>query len=161
MLAGYFIPKGWGASVFKTRAFLAGNVGALGFMAMAAYGYLVAPDWMFMYLVPANKIPAWVIPYAFALYYFLFVGGFLVCAELRKISPVLTHVLAFISLIGPAFIILPLSKEYQTIATFDEFHQGLGTPFPQSALGQNTTIPLIALLVVCALLLFWSKKQKA
>ncbi|MFO1520192.1 MAG: hypothetical protein U1F57_11130 [bacterium] len=160
LLAGYFVPKGWTKSLFKTRAFLAGNFIALGFMSLAAYGYVMAPDWMFGYLLPASKVPFWMVVYAFILYYVLFLGGFFLHQELKKIHPALAALALVLALAASILVVLPVLPAYQTIATYEEFYKGGGVPLNQSAMGKNTTIPGIVLLVGGVVLLVWSKRQK-
>jgi hypothetical protein len=160
LFAGYFVPKGWQASLFKTRAFWAGTVVALGFMGLAAYGYAKAPDWMFMYLLPASEVPFWMIVYAFILYYVLYLAGFFLYHELRKIHPALGFLAILIALVASVVVILPVMDAYQTVATYEEFHQGKGMPLNESAVGKNSTLPGVALLILGVILFMWSRRQK-
>lgn len=161
LLASWFIPRAWGGSVFKTRAFLAGAWIVLGFMAGAAYGYVVAPDWMFMYLVPAAKVPFWIVVYIFIFYFLLYIAGFLLGHELRKIHGGLFACALLLFLAASVAVVLPLRKEYLTIATYEEFFRGGGIPLSESPIGKNTTLPAVGVVVTGIALLWWAKRQKA
>lgn len=160
LFAGYFVPKDWTGSLLKTRAFVAGTAIALGFMALAAYGYAKAPDWMFAYLIPASKVPFWMVIYIFILYYVLFLAGFFLYPQLRKIHPALGIVALLLSVISCVAVVLPVSDAYQTIATYEEFHQGRGVALSESEMGKTTTLPGVILLVLSVVLLMWARRQK-
>jgi len=160
ILAGSFVPAKWQGSLFRTRAFLAGSFLSLGFMALAWVGYWKAPDWMFMYFIPASKVPLWIVVYLFIFYYLLFLAGFFLHRELKKLNAILPWIAGLLFLAGSVAVVLPLLKEYQTIATFEEFHRGLGVSLPESAVGKATTIPAIILAVVGLILCLWARKQK-
>lgn len=160
LLAGFFVPAGWQRSLFCSRAFLAGSFLSLGFMALALIGYLKAPDWMFMYFIPASQVPLWIVIYLFIFYYLLFLAGFFLNRELRKMNPALPWCAAALFLAASVAVVLPLWKQYQTIASFEEFHRGMGVALPDSAVGKATTLPAI-LLAVCGLALcLWARRQK-
>jgi hypothetical protein len=161
LFAGYFIPKGWQGSLFKTRAFLAGTVVTLGFMAIAAYGYAKAPDWMFMYFLPAGKVPFWMVVYLFIIYYVLYLAGFFLSFELRKIHPALALLALLVSIAASVGVVMPLMDQYQTIATFDEYYKGQGIPLSESEIGKSSTLPGIALVVVAVILFMWARRQKS
>ena len=161
LLAAFFIPAGWRGSVFKTRAFFAGTWIALCFMGLAFYGYLIAPDWMFMYFLPASRVPIWIIAYIFIIYFLLFIGGFLLGHELRKIHPGLLWGALVLALLSSVAVVLPLRREYLTIASYDEFHRGGGTPLADSPMGKGTTLPAIGMVVTGIALLWWAKRQKS
>lgn len=160
LLASAFLPKSWPGSVFQTRAFLAGNWLALGFMALAAYGYFIAPDWMFMYLLPAARVPVWIVFYIFIFYYLLFVAGFLLGSELRKINRGLLWGALALALFASVAVVVPLRKEYLTVATYDEFHGGGGVPLAESPMGKNSTLPGVVLAVTGLIALLWARKQR-
>lgn len=159
-LSALFIPKGWGGSVFKTRAFWAGTYLALGFIALAAYGYFLAPDWMFMYLVPAKNIPTWLVGYAFVLYYFLFLAGFLAAPHLGNLHPKLPWLALAFGILASVAVVLPLLPAYRIVATYEEFHRGGGIPLPESEVSRKTLIPTILLFLSGFALLIWSRRQK-
>ncbi len=160
LLAGFFVPGGWTESVFKTRAFLAGTWISLCFMGLAAYGYFVAPDWMFMYLIPAKQVPEWMVVYLFIFYFLLYVAGFVLNRELRKLSPVLPWLALVLFLAVSVAVVLPLLREYKTVASFEEFHRGGGIPMAQSPMGKGTTLPAIGMVVSGVALLIWARRQK-
>jgi len=160
LFAGYFVPKDWTGSLLKTRAFFAGSVIALGFMGLAAYGYAKAPDWMFAYLIPASQVPFWMVVYIFVLYYFLFLAGFFLYPQLRRIHPALALLALVLSIIASVVVVLPVNQAYQTIATYEEFHQGRGVALSESEIGRHSMIPGVALLIVGVALLMWARRQK-
>lgn len=161
LLTALFVPKGWGGSLFKTRAFWAGTYLALGFIALAAYGYLVAPDWMFMYLVPAKNIPSWLVVYALILYYFLFLAGFFVAPHLGDLHPKLPWLALLFGILASVAVILPLLPAYQVVASYEEFQRGTGIPLSESRIGKNTMLPSAWLFLSGFALLFWSRRQKS
>lgn len=153
-------PPGWRGSLLKTRAFAVSTALALGFTALAAYGYWVAPDWMWMYLLPAKAVPAWVTAYAFILYYVLYLGGFFLGRELRQWHPSLAWIALLLGLAASVLVILPWLHEYQTIASYEDFHRGFGVPLKDSAIAKHTLIPTILLAGGGLLGLIWAKRQK-
>lgn len=161
IVAGFFVPANWQGSLFRTRAFLAGSFLSLGFMALALVGYLKAPDWMFMYFIPASKVPLWIVVYLFIFYYLLFLAGFFLHRELKKLNSILPWVAGLLFLAGSVAVVLPLLKEYQTVASFDDFHRGMGVSLPESAVGKATTIPAIILAITGLIFCLWARKQKA
>ena len=146
--------------MFKTRAFWAGSYLALGFIALAAYGYFVAPDWMFMYLVPAKNIPPWIIGYAFILYYFLFLAGFFLAHQLAALHPKLPWLFLLIGILASVAVVLPLLPAYRLVGSYEEFQRGVGIPFGESAMSRNTLVPTILLFVSGVGMLIWSRRQK-
>src|SRR4030095_9036152 len=139
----------------------AGNVVALGFIALAAYGYVKAPDWMFGYLVPADQVPTWMAVYGFILDYVLFLAVFFLYHQLRQIHPALSILALLLALAASFIVVLPVMEAYQTIATYEDFRNGRGgIPLNESVIGKNTLIPGIVLLVVGAALFMWSRRAK-
>ncbi len=159
-LSALFLPKGWGGSVFKTRAFWAGSYLALGFIALAAYGYFLAPDWMFMYLIPAKSVPPWLVVYALILYYFLFLAGFLAAPHLGALHPKLPWLALLFGIIASVAVVLPLLPAYQVVASFEEFHRGAGVPLSESEVSRKTLLPSILLFLSGFALLLWARRQK-
>jgi len=160
ILGALVTPPGWRGSLLKTRAFLVSTGLALGFIALAAYGYYIAPDWMWMYLLPAKAVPFWVTFYAFALYYFLYLGGFFLGGELRQRHPSLAWIALALGIAASILVIQPWLHEYQTVASYEDFHRGLGIALKDSPIAKNTLIPTILLVGFGLGGLFWAKRQK-
>ena len=161
IMAGLFVPKGYRGSLFASRAFWIGSYLSLGFIALAAFGYAVAPDWMFMYFIEASRVPFWMVLYAFILYFCLYLLGFFLAIELGKAHRSAPWIALFLSLVASIAVVLPLRKEYQTVGTFREFYTGGGVPLSESAVTQHTTFPAIFLFASgIALLIFWARRQK-
>ncbi|MFO1463823.1 MAG: hypothetical protein U1F66_08585 [bacterium] len=159
ILSALALPKTWGRSALVSRAFWAGSYLALGFIGLAAYGYATAPDWMFMYLIPARAVPFWLIPYALILYYFLFLAGFFLGRELRTLHGALPWLALLLSLIAAVAVTIPLLPAYRVVASYEEFQQGLGVPLAQSTVSRNTLIPTIVLALSGLLGLVWARRQ--
>jgi len=159
-LSGLFIPKGWRSGLFQTRAFWAGTYLALGFTGLAAYGYAVAPDWMFMYLVPARSVPFWMVVYAFILYYVLFLAGFLLTPQLVRLHPRLPLLALAFGLVAAALVVMPLLPAYRIVASYEDFHRGIGVPLAESEVSRKTLLPTILLGASGLLFFLWARRQK-
>jgi len=160
LLAGFFIPKNWEKSLFFSRAFWVGSFIALGFMGLSYYGYLKAPDWMFGYLFPASQIPTWAILFIYISFYLLYVLGFLLQPQLRKIHFYCAVSAPALALATEGILLALQWRAYQTIASFEDFHQGRGIHLSESEVGKEGTFPMIAIVLAGIFLFIWAKRQK-
>lgn len=161
---GYGTKQKPGISLFKSHAFWGGMFIAASFSALAYWSYLIAPDWMFMYVVEAKQVPAIIVYGILILYACVYAFGFTAKFELEKISsslPILAVILCVIAEVG---IILSFKDQYINVATRAQFLSGakqFWIPLPKSKVGGFPIGFFGAMLVPAAfMLLWWSRKQE-
>lgn len=161
---GYGTKQRADVSLFKSHAFWGGMFIVASFSALAYWSYLIAPDWMFMYVVEAKQVPAILVYGILILYACVYAFGFTAKFELEKISsffPILAIILCVIAEVG---IILSFKDQYINVATREQFLNGakqFWTPLPKSKVGGFPIGFFGAALVPAAFgLLFWARKNE-
>jgi hypothetical protein len=154
ILFGAFAPRQrW----WKSRAFLAGTATALAFTAVAFISYLVAPDWMWMYLFEPSEA-AWSLPGIAIGYLFTFALAFAGAVALAEIGRHAVVAAAVTALVGEIGIVAITWDRYHLVGTRNEWLSGSASElFSTSPAGDAKTIgllgPLFLIVAVVSLVL--------
>lgn len=161
---GYGAKQRAEVSLFKSHAFWSGMLIVAAFSALAYWSYILAPDWMFMYVVEAKQVPAILIYGILILYACVYAFGFTAKHELEKISSSLPRLAILICVIAEIGIILSFKDQYINVATRAQFLNGakeLWMPLPKSKVGGFPIGFFGALLVPASVgLLLWARKNE-
>lgn len=159
LLFGYGVRPENTRPLFKTRAYWCGKLVVCGLVALAYYSYLQAPDWMFMYFLPAATVPTWIVIYILILYFFAYDAGFFLKFELKKISPTLPPLALLTALVAEGTVILLLKDQYLHVGTLAEYQAGSAPLLAQTALSQVATVGGLALVAFGLVSLWWARRE--
>ena len=148
-----------GSLVFS-RAWISGKLIVTAFVGIVYYSYLLAPDWMWMYFVPADSLPAWMVFYGLILYYFAYASGFFVGREIAKLSKLLPIVYILLMLAAEGAIIYALRDRYLVVGSLAEFKAGTAVPLAESSVGGLPSVLSALLIPLSLVLILWSRRQK-
>lgn len=143
---------------WKSRAFVAGLVSAVVFTATALVSYVVAPAWMWMYLLDHRSL-TWTVPFIALGYLFVYVVSFAGAVSLRAARPVLPWIAAAVALLMEIALIVVTWDRYHLVGTRLEWSSGVAHElYDLSPTGVAKTVgymgPLI--LVTIAVCLFFA-----
>jgi len=146
-----------------SRAFIFGFIFSTIFVISVIWSYFLAPDWMWMYFPEKSSLNIWGWIYILSvLYYFPFIGGFLLGMVLSERSKVVYWISVVYFLIMELLIILLLFQRYYFVGTREEFLKGKAVPLnsPASPVGTLMNIFSIVLIVIFIAMWWYLRKYK-
>lgn len=110
---------------YRTKVFYASTRIALGFLILVAAGYAFAPDWMWMYFLPAQEVgAAMTVVVVIVLYLLPYAMGLYINARLVESSWSSYLICVAICIGAQAALIVSLWPRYSKVGTMEEFING-------------------------------------
>lgn len=150
---------------WRSRAFIAGLVSAVVFTGTAIVSYVVAPAWMWMYLLDHRSL-SWTVPLIALGYLFVYVVSFAAAVALRGARPVLPWAAAAVALLMEIALIVITWDRYHLVGTRLEWSSGVAHElFDLSPSGVAKTVgymgPLVVVTVVACLFFVYRGSRRA
>jgi hypothetical protein len=151
------LPSG---SVVKTHAFFSGLLVVGIFTAIVFWSYLLAPDWMFNYVVRASEVPTALVVLVLAFYFAAYAAGFLLKFKMQRLGR--GALIGLILVLAAGCVIVPVAfgERYTKVGSADEFFNGTAIPLPESEVGKAPATLTLGLLPLGILLIWWSRREK-
>lgn len=145
----------------RTRAFLSGFVVTAIFSGVVYYSYLLAPDWMFNYVVRASDVPRVVVALIFVGYFLAYALGFWLKIKLDRLGWGPVGLLMLLLAGASAALPMAFGKRYTQVGSYEAFVSGTAVPLAESFVGGTPTYITIALVPVGILLIFWARRERS
>jgi hypothetical protein len=109
-------------SLFKTRHFwMSMTYMVLFTIGVVVFGYIIEPDWMWMYFLDYREVPLALEVYAFLFYPIIFCFGYMMAPELEKVRPGLANGVYYAVNVAIVVVILAFIKRLWHVGTLQEF----------------------------------------
>ncbi len=143
-----------------TRAFYSGLVIVGIFTAIVYWSYLLAPDWMFNYVVRASQVPFPIVALILLLYFAMYAAGYWLKFKMQARGRVALAGLVLLLVAGSVILPVAFGERYTKVGTAEEFFGGTAVPLPQSAVGKTPATLTLALVPLGIFLILWSRREK-
>ena len=150
---------------WKSRAFVVGFLSALVFTGTALVSYVVAPAWMWMYLLDHRSL-TWTVPFIALGYLFVYVMSFAAAVSLRAARPVLPWIAAGVALLMEVALLVITWDRYHLVGTRLEWSSGVAHElFDLSPTGVAKTVgymgPLVIVTIAICLFVVFRGSRRA